>query len=207
MRARMSAVGVTCVVLLALPFVVSELPHPAARDGRRALHRDSRARHHHGRERPALARARGVHGGRRLHDRDPRREPRYAGRLDDRRRGRRRRGRRADRGTPGAAIARASTSRSRRSGSRVALPDDPDEVRPFHRRLDRDLVLRQSARDRPRRRCRGARCPAEQRPVALCAHVGDRASRCSCSPGGCSTRGSAGRCAPCETASSPPPRA
>ena len=58
-------------------------------------------------------------------------------------------------------------------GIAVVLPDDPEEVRPLHGRLDRHHALRQADADRPRRR-RDVLGRTDEQPVALRADVDDR---------------------------------
>ena len=178
------------------------VPDGAARDRRRVLHRDPRARRPHRAQRPDLARPRRVHGGRRVHDGDPDGEPRRARPLDDPDRRPR---------SPAAIGLLAGVPALRLSGLYLALAtfgiaivaaDDPEEVRPLHRRLDRDHALRQADADRARRRREGARRAADEQPVALRADVDGRRRAVPASRGGCSTRASAVRCARCATASS-----
>ena len=117
------------------------------------------------------------------------------------RRGRDRRARRR----PGAA-ALGPLPRARDVRHRGRPADDPEEVRPLHRRLDR--ASRSSASRRRPATASGddprSALTNNQWLYALTWTIGGRAVPAS--PGGCSTRASAARCARCATASSRQPR-
>ena len=101
------AFAVLAVVVVVLPAFVSGVPRAAARLRRDLPDRAHRAQRPHGLHRPDLARPRRVHGGRRVHDRDPDGRPRRQGRLDDPDRGARDGHRRLPLRVPRAAALRA----------------------------------------------------------------------------------------------------